>query len=340
MISKQVRILQEISGAIKPEDFEIVEVEIPELQDGQVLVENKYLSTDPYVRSTMVNRPGNVFNTVPGEPIQGDGVGTVIQSKNDKFPVGTNLLHRHGWRTHTILSEEDDNEFTKIIPNDHKLLDYLSIYGLVGVTAYFSLKQIVDLNSSQTIVIDGASGGVGHLFVQFAKLMGLKVYGVTSTQEKADYIDGIGGVGVVVPAKGGLARIHKIFEKNFPDGIDYYHANVDNERFAVALWHLKEDSHITMCGGMKHYNSTMQTLGPNIQAIIHKNSHIHGCAWRFSIDNWRDEYLSFIDDNYDKIVPLYEFRQGIESMPQQYVDQFFVYDTDSNQKFGKLITQL
>ena len=69
MISKQVRILQEISGAIKPEDFEIVEVEIPELQDGQVLVENKYLSTDPYVRSTMVNRPGNVFNTVPGEPI-------------------------------------------------------------------------------------------------------------------------------------------------------------------------------------------------------------------------------------------------------------------------------
>ena len=79
---------------------------------------------------------------------------------------------------------------------------------------HIPLKQIVDLNSSQTIVTDGATGGVGHLFVQFAKLMGLKVYGVTSTQEKADYIDGIGGIGVVVP-KGGLARIHKIFEKTF-----------------------------------------------------------------------------------------------------------------------------
>ena len=65
----------------------------------------------------------------------------------------------------------------------------------------FPLKQIVDLNNRKQSVTDGASGGVGHLFVQFAKLMGLKVYGVTSTQEKADYIDGIGGVGVVVPKR-------------------------------------------------------------------------------------------------------------------------------------------
>jgi|TARA_A100001011_G_scaffold226842_2_gene234909 NADPH-dependent curcumin reductase CurA len=340
MISKQVRLSSEVSGAIKVEDFTVLDVEIPELQEGQVLVENKYLSTDPYVRSTMIYRPNNVFNTMPGEPIQGDAVGTVIESKNSKFPVGTNLLHRHGWRTHTILSEEDDNEFTKVIPDNHKLLDYLSIYGLVGVTAYFSLTQIKNLTSEDTIVIDGATGGVGHLFVQFAKLMGLQVYGVTSTQEKVDYIDNIGGVGVLLPAKGGLARIHKLFEKNFPNGIDYYHANVDNERFAVGVWHLNNDSDITMCGGMKHYNSVMQTLGPNIQAIIHKNAHIHGCAWRFSIDEWRDEYLKFIDDNYENIVPLYEFREGIDSMPQQYVDQFFIYDTDSNKKFGKLITQL
>lgn len=340
MISKQVRIVQDIVGAITPADFEIIEVEIPELQNNQVLVENKYLSTDPYVRSTMVNRLGNVFNTVPGEPIQGDAVGIVIESKNSKFPVGTKLLHRHGWRTHTVLSESDDNEYTKIIPEDKKLLDYLSIYGLVGVTAYFSLTEILELKPQDTIVVDGATGGVGHLFVQFANLMGLKVYGITSTQEKADYIDSIGGVGVVIPAKGGLARIHKTFEKNFPNGIDYYHANVDNERFAVGVWHLNNDAHITMCGGMKHYNSTMQTLGPNIQAIIHKNAHIHGCAWRFSIEEWRDQYLEFVDKNYENIVPLYEFREGIESMPQQYVDQFFIYDTDSNQKFGKLITTL
>ena len=148
------------------------------------------------------------------------------------------------------------------------------------------LKQIVDLNNQQTTT-DGATGGVGHLFVQFAKLMGLKVYGVTSTQEKADYIDGIGGVGVVVPAKGGLARIHKDPKIN---GIDYYHANVDNERFAVALWHLNEDSHIQQCVGYE----TLQPYYANIRFQYTSNYSkiaINGCAWR-SNDNWRDEYLS------------------------------------------------
>ena len=340
MISKQVRILNPIEGKIKVEDFEIVDVEIPKLQSGEILIENIYCSTDPYVRSTMGTMIAEPFNTIPNQPIQGDAVGTVIESNNPKFSVGTNIIHRHGWRTHTVLSELDDNEYTRIIPGNHKILDYLSIYGLVGVTAYYSLKKVLNPQPGDIVAIDGATGGVGQMFIQMAVACGIEVHGITSTQEKAEYIDNIGGVGVVVPPTAGLSKLKKIYDTAFPNGIDKYHSNVCNERMLLGITKLNTQAHLLLCGAMKHYNQGINLLGPNIQPIIHKDATIHGCAWVFSIDEWRQEYLDFVDKHYDKLAPKYEIYEGIESMPQQFIDQFFIYEQDSNKKFGKLVTQL
>jgi NADPH-dependent curcumin reductase CurA len=108
----------------------------------------------------------------------------------------------------------------------------------------------------------------------------------------------------------------------------------------IALTKLNAQSHLCLCGAMKTYNSKLNVLGPNIQSIIHKDAHIHGCSWRFDVDEWRQEYLDFVDKHYEKLKPQYQIYEGIESMPQQYIDQFFIYDTDSNKKFGRLVTQL
>ena len=108
----------------------------------------------------------------------------------------------------------------------------------------------------------------------------------------------------------------------------------------IALTKLNTQSHLCLCGAMKTYNNKLNVLGPNIQSIIHKDAHIHGCSWRFDVDEWRQEYLDFVDEHYEKLSPQYEIYKGIESMPQQYIDQFFIYDTDSNKKFGRLVTQL
>ena len=210
----------------------------------------------------------------------------------------------------------------------------------MGITAYYSLKKVLNPNPGDIVVIDGATGGVGQLFVQMAVADGLTVYGITSTQEKVDYIDNIGGIGVLLPAQGGVAKISKVFENAFPNGIDYYHANVCSERMLIALTKLNAQSHLCLCGAMKTYNSKLNVLGPNIQSIIHKDAHIHGCSWRFDVDEWRQEYLDFVDKHYEKLKPQYQIYEGIESMPQQYIDQFFIYDTDSNKKFGRLVTQL
>jgi NADPH-dependent curcumin reductase CurA len=343
MISKQVRILNPVDGILKLEDFEIVEVEIPELQSGEFLIENSYCSTDPYIRTTMgSNDTSDPFNTLPNQPIQGDAVGTVIESKNSKFPIGTKLVHRHGWRTHTVLNDLDDNTaYTKIIPDNHKMLDYLSIYGLVGITAYYSLTKVLNPNPGDVVVIDGATGGVGQMFVQMAAAKGITVHGVTSTDEKVDYINSIGGVGVLVTTPGGIAKINKVYNATFPNGIDYYHSNVCSERMIIALLKLNPQSHLILCGAMKSYmKPAFKVLGPNISSIVHKDAHIHGCSWRFTIDEWKQEFYDFVEENYEKLTPRYQVYEGIESMPQQYLDQFFVYDEDSNKKFGRSITQL
>lgn len=349
MISKQVRLLNSVQGKIKVEDFEIVDVEIPELELGEVLVENSYCSTDPYIRPSM-GYQGDVFHTKPGEPITGDAVGTVIASKNDDVPIGTRVLHRRGWSTHSILSSTkssisantglSNEDLVSIIPDNKNLLDYLSMNGLVGVTAYYSLKKVLNPQPGDIVAIDGATGGVGQMFIQMAVACGIEVHGITSTQEKAEYIDNIGGVGVVVPPTAGLSKLKKIYDTAFPNGIDKYHSNVCNERMLLGITKLNTRADLLLCGAMKHYNQSINLLGPNIQPIIHKGATIHGCAWVFSIDEWRQEYLDFVDKHYDKLAPKYEIYEGIESMPQQFIDQFFIYEQDSNKKFGKLVTQL
>ena len=137
------------------------------------------------------------------------------------------------------------------------------------------------------------------------------------------------------------SKINEVYNATFPNGIDYYHSNVCSERMIIALLKLNPQSHLILCGAMKSYmKPAFKVLGPNISSIVHKDAHIHGCSWRFTIDEWKQEFYDFVEENYEKLTPRYQVYEGIESMPQQYLDQFFVYDEDSNKKFGRSITQL
>lgn len=327
---KQVVLVQHAVGEISVDNFAVVDMELPELQDGEYLVKNIYCGTDPYMRISM--NPGEVFPNYPmvtlNEGIPGESVGEVIESKNVDFPVGTHMWHKKGWRTHAI-GNSDTEHF--VIPANIDLKKYLTFYSLVGRTAYYSLTKVLNVSKGQILGVSGATGGVGNMVVQFANLMGVKAYGLTSTQEKADLITQLGGTGVVVPRKTSVLEIKKIIQEQC-EPFDAYHENVGNNYFFGALQNMSYSGIMSYCGVMSLYQDLAPGGGPNLFALTVKDVTIRGCnmtkdlvygseEWKEQF-SWTDEFHKFINHNIDKLQCINSIYDGIESMPQQFVDHF------------------
>ena len=152
-----------------------------------------------------------------GEGIPGETVGMVVESKNKDFPVGTYLWHKLGWRTHAV-GNSDTEHFKLDIDGDpvEFAKRYPTLFSLVSKTAYYPLTRVLKIKEGDVVCVSGATGGVGNPVVQFANLMGAKVYGITSTEEKAKLVEQLGGTGIVVPRKTNIAGIQKILNKYGP----------------------------------------------------------------------------------------------------------------------------
>ena len=146
---KQVVLVQHAIGEVGLDNFGVIDLVLPELKDGEYLIENIYCGTDPYMRISM--NPGEVFPNYPmitlNEGIPGESVGRVIESKNADFPIHTHLWHKKGWRTHAIGN--GDTEHFKLTPGTD-MEKYLTFYSLVGRTAYYSLTKVLKVNVSDT----------------------------------------------------------------------------------------------------------------------------------------------------------------------------------------------
>ena len=345
---KQVVLVKHAHGEIAQENFDVVDLTLPPLQDGEYLIENIYCGTDPYMRISM-----NPVETFPNYPmvelnkgIPGETVGVVVESKNEDFPVGTYLWHKKGWRTHAIGDSNLDH-FVLNVTGDPKeyCKKYLTFYSLVGKTAYYSLQKVLKVRPDQIVGVSGATGGVGNLVVQFANLMGAKVYGITSTQDKADLVNELGGIGVVVPRKTQLHKMQKLISSQCLP-FDAYHENVGNEHFFCALQNMSYSGRMSYCGVMSLYQSLVPTPGPNLFALTVKDVTIRGCNmtkdYEYGSDEWKEqfnwinEFTDFIDANIDNLKCLNQTYSGIECMPKQFVDHF----TPSNPVFGKSLCEL
>lgn len=339
MQTKQVQIKHKIIGKVDPTYFKIVDVEIPVLKQNEFLVKNIYCSTDPYMRVNM-NPNAWTIGTEPDAPILGEAIGIVIDSKNLNYPIDSIVWHKYGWREHTVLDETMTvKKFDTTDNSDENLKTFLTAYSLVGRTAYYSLRNVFNVQPGQVVGVDGAMGAVGHLFVQFANLMGAKVYGITSTEQKVQMINDLGGTGVYVNPEFPLQKKVEIY-KNLPDKFDYYHANVGNDYFYAGLQNLNYGGMICFCGGLKHYNDTTAGPGPNISSVIYNDTTIKACnffmkdgywksQWNIDMDNW-------LDSNREKITCYYTEHNGIESLPNQFSDHFFNFRT----RVGKSICKL
>jgi NADPH-dependent curcumin reductase CurA len=261
-------------GRPTPAHFGLEEQPVGELAAGQVLVRNAYMSVDPSMRGRMEPTEKHyTTNFEVGGPLDGSAVGRVIASRADGFSVGDFVRHRLGWRDYAVVQAASA---TLVDPSLAPLPAWLGVLGQTGFTAYTGLCRVGELRPGDVVFVSAAAGAVGSAAGQFARLLGAaRVIGSTGGAEKAriltdelgfdqaiDYqAGGEGATGTPVRAtvEAGLATAA-------PDGIDLYFDNVGGDHLVAALYALKVEGRVALCGMI----STMEDAGsaPGIHHLI------------------------------------------------------------------------
>ena len=284
MKSTQVHVVTLPDGDVRPEHFELVSVDLPDPEAGQVLVRNTWTSVDPGMRLRLrADAPEGYFPAFPlGEPMDGIfTVGVVEESRAEGFPVGATVWHSYGWRSHAVV---DPAEVAMNGVADLRVLDveqlspqtYLGPLGPMGLTAYAGLHVIDALDAGEdtsTIWVSAAAGAVGSLVCQIAKLSGLRVVASAGTAEKVAWLrDEIG----VDAAFGWRDRpLVESLRDAAPEGLDVYFDNVGGSHLEAALAAMNNRGRIALCGSISEYDGA--PAGPeNLFLATSKNLTLRG----------------------------------------------------------------
>ncbi|KAL0841450.1 hypothetical protein ABMA28_015132 [Loxostege sticticalis] len=244
---------QAFKGVPKREDFEIVEYEMPPLKDGEILIKTEWIGVDPFQRGVahLLEVPYDMFGYI---------VGTVVDSKNLKYPKGTKVVSFEGWCTYTIVNADSPpvnkyfkNTFYKL-PDLQGLPESLGVgtIGMPGVSAYFGLLDVCNPKAGETVVVTGAAGACGSIVGQIAKIKGCKVIGFAGSDEKVNRLQTELGFDKAFNYK--TVDVVKVLKEAAPDGIDCYFDNVGGEISSAIISQMRPLGRVTVLGSISAYN--------------------------------------------------------------------------------------
>ncbi|MFJ9713221.1 NADP-dependent oxidoreductase [Streptomyces sp. NPDC101234] len=244
-------------GWPSPSGFSLRQVELPALGPGQLLVENEYLSVDPYMRGRMSDKKSYIEPYEVGKPMDGPAVGRVLVSNAEGFVPGDYVVHVLGWRDYAVV---DAASAQKVDPGLAPLTAYLGVLGLTGLTAYIGLERFAKIKEGDTVFVSGAAGAVGSLAGQIAKLKGAgRVIGSTGSTDKVKLLVEEYGFDAAFNYKNG--PVAEQLAQAAPDGIDVFFDNVGGEHLEAAIGALKLHARIVLSGMVSQYNDE-KVVGP------------------------------------------------------------------------------
>lgn len=286
MISSQIHLASRPVGMPTLANFKQVEVTLPALKAGEVLVKNTWMSVDPYMRGRMMDRDSYIPPFQIDAVMDGGAIGEVIESLNPQFPVGSKVSHINGWRSAFISDGQDLTLLPAVnIPEQY----FLGVIGMPGLTAWVGLMQIAKLKPTDTVFVSAASGAVGMVVCQIAKLNGCKVIASVGSDEKAELVQSLGVDAVINYKK--VTDLTQALRDAAPDGIDVYFENVGGAHLEAALNVLNEYGRIPVCGMIADYNAQAPVPGPsNLLAINTKKLTMQG----FIVMDYFDQFEEFI----------------------------------------------
>lgn len=247
----QVQLASRPTGWVEESNFRIVETDIPKPAPGEVLVKNLWLSLDPYMRGRMAAVKSYSKYVEIGEVMVGGTVGQVVESSNPKFKAGDHVVGSLGWQLYATSSGEG---LSVVDPKLVPLSAYLGVCGMPGGTAWIGLLEHCAPKAGETVLVSAATGAVGSVVGQLAKLQGCRAVGIAGGPKKCEFAVKELGFDACVDYKAG--KLIDDLKAACPNGVDNYFENVGGEVMDAAFRMLNPFSRVALCGMVSDYNAT------------------------------------------------------------------------------------
>ena len=287
LINKQIQLVSRPTGEPSMDNFKLVALAVPELDDGQVLVRHHYLSLDPYMRGRMNDGKSYAVPQALGEVMGGGTVGEVLASRNRNFAVGDTVLGMGGWQQYRIVDAHQRGVLQKVDTSKIPLQAYLGVVGMPGVTAWHGLVRIINPQAGETVVVSAASGAVGSAVGQLARARGARAVGIAGGADKCRYVVEQLGFEACIDYKQvpDLKSLSQALKEACPDGIDGHFENVGGVILDAVMLRANAFSRVAMCGMISGYNGLPIPMAAP-QLILVNRMKIQGFIVSEHMEDW------------------------------------------------------
>ncbi|KAF1048659.1 MAG: NADPH-dependent curcumin reductase [Herbaspirillum frisingense] len=335
-VNRRIVLASRPAAAPTADNFRLEEVAIPTLEDGQLLLRAEWLSLDPYMRGRMSDAPSYAPSVEIGAVMTGGTVSRVAASRHPGFHEGDLVMAYTGWQEYAV---SDGSGVTRLPAGFEHPSHALGVLGMPGYTAYAGLMDIGQPRAGETVVVAAATGAVGSLVGQIAKIKGCRVVGVAGGAQKCEYAVKELGFDACIDHR--AADFGAQLKAACPKGIDIYFENVGGAVFDAVVPLLNVHARIPVCGLIAHYNGgkvatdstaflrRVLTQRIQIQGFIIFDYYVNRpdlhAAFQHDVAGWlKDGLLRYRED----------VAHGLENAPQAFMGLL------QGKNFGKLVVKL
>lgn len=332
MNNEQIVLAKRPAGVPDDDTFKYETIDLQEPAKGEVTVQSIYVSVDPYMRGRMSAAKSYTAAFEVDKPLEGHIVGRVTESRAESLQKDDYVTGILPWKRYNTISAEHLNK----IPSgpDLPLHLYLSVLGMPGQTAYHGLLKIGKPQAGETVVVSAASGAVGSVVGQIAKINGARVVGIAGDKEKTEYLTSTLGFDASVDYKD--PDYPQLLEDAVSEGVDVYFENVGGPVSDEVFKHLNKFSRIVVCGAISAYNNPSEDIGQRIQPILIKTQTL---MQAFIVGNYAEDFANadkqlkeWVED--EKIKTEVSVEEGFENIPNAFRNLF------EGTNFGKQVVKV
>jgi len=330
MDNKKIVLAKRPDGMVSSEDFEFKIDQIGEPQEGQILIQNEYISLDPAMRGWMNEGTTYIKGVEIGAVMRGFAAGKIVKSSHDQYKEGEYVTGLLGVQQYAL----SDGKGLTHIKDIHEPLSYhLGILGMPGMTAYFGLLKKGDPQPGETVFVSGAAGVIGSTVGQIAKIKGCRVVGTAGSKMKCEYLINECGYDAAINYK--EEDIDAAIKRTCPDGVHVFYDNVGGPLLDTVLANLGRGARVVICGAISQYNSKDMYGPKNYMKIVTARGHINGIIVFDYLDQYPEavkEMSGWISEG--KLKTKEHIEEGIENFPNTLKMLF------TGENFGKLLLKI